>query len=136
MTRFLSLALVGVLLPVLALADVPGPINAVVVSVYDGDTFTADASPWPGITIRVSVRVDGVDTPEIRGECQEEKDLAIRAREFVQATVGEAVRLTNVRHGKYAGRVVAEVWVGQQNLAELIIREGLGRPYAGGARDG
>ncbi len=27
-------------------------------------------------------------------------------------------------------------WVGQQNLSKLIIREGLGRPYAGGARDG
>ena len=26
----------------------PGPVNALVVSVYDGDTFTADAMPWPG----------------------------------------------------------------------------------------
>ncbi len=50
MTRLFGLALVGVLLPVLALADVPGPINAVVVSVYDGDTFTADANPWAGPT--------------------------------------------------------------------------------------
>ena len=41
-------------------------VPAAVVSVYDGDTFTADAYPWPGITMRVSVRVDG---PEIRGAC-------------------------------------------------------------------
>ena len=136
MIRLPVFALALALLPALALADVPGPINAQVVRVYDGDTLTVDAQPWPGITIRVSVRVDGIDTPEIRGRCQAEKDLAIRARDFVRATVGEAVQLTNVRLGKYAGRVIAVVWVGGQSLAEMIIAEGLGRPYDGGVREG
>jgi endonuclease YncB( thermonuclease family) len=27
---------------------IPGPVNAHVISVYDGDTFTVDAVPWPG----------------------------------------------------------------------------------------
>ncbi len=67
---------------------IPGPVNARVVSVYDGDTLTVDAEPWPGLTARTKVRVAGVDTPEIRGKCQTEKDLAIRARDFVRATVG------------------------------------------------
>jgi len=115
---------------------VPGLINARVVSIYDGDTFTVDATPWPGVTIRVSVRVDGVDTPEIRGKCQVEKDMAIEAREFVKETIGENVHLVNVRHGKYAGRVVAKVLVNGQDLAALIIGAGLGRPYQGGAREG
>ena len=128
--------IVTVVGPAVALADVPGPITAQVVSVYDGDTLTVDAKPWPGVTMRVSVRVDGIDTPEIRGRCQAEKDLAIQARDFVRATVGEAVQLTNVRLGKYAGRVVAEVWIGGQSLAEMVIQAGLGRPYDGGAREG
>ena len=115
---------------------IPGPINARIVSVYDGDTLTVDAKPWPGLTARTSVRVDGVDTPEIRGECQEEKDLALRARDFVRATVGAEVRLTNIRLGKYAGRVVADVWVNEQKLSDLLIAESLGRPYHGGHREG
>ena len=121
MRGLLTFALALALLPAVALADVPGPINAQVVSVYDGDTLTVDAKPWPGVTIRVSVRVDGIDTPEIRGLCQAEKDLAIQARDFVRATVGEAVQITNVRLGKYAGRVLAVVWVGGQSLAEMVL---------------
>ena len=104
-------------------------------SVYDGDTLTVDAMPWPGVTIRTSVRVDGVDTPEIRGKCQAEKDRAIRARDFVRQAVGQTVRLADVRHGKYAGRVVARVALGNgQDLAVQLIAEGLGRAYAGGRR--
>ncbi len=99
-------------------------------------TFTADAIPWPGITIRTSVRVDGVDTPEIRGECQAEKDMAIEAREFAEAALGESVLLADVRQGKYAGRVVARVLAGEQDLATMLVEAGLGRVYHGGTREG
>ncbi len=52
---------------------IPGPIPADVIGVYDGDTLTVDAHPWPQITVRTSVRVRGIDTPEIRGKCSSEK---------------------------------------------------------------
>ena len=45
---------------------ITGPVAAKVIKVYDGDTFTVEAYPWPGITTKASVRVNGVDTPEIR----------------------------------------------------------------------
>ena len=70
------------------------------------------------------------------GKGQAEKDLAIRARDFVRTTVGAQVQLTNVRFGKYAGRVVADVWVNEQKLSDLLIAENLGRPYHGGRREG
>ena len=99
MRRFLPIVLAVAFAPAAATAaeTIPGPINARVVSVYDGDTLTVDAEPWPGLTARTSVRVAGVDTPEIRGECQAEKDLAVQARDFVRSTVGAQVQLTNVR---------------------------------------
>ena len=102
----IALALVW---PATALADpITGPITAHVVSVYDGDTITVDADPWPGMMIRVGVRVDGVDTPEILGQCDEEKALAVRAGDRVrELMVGAAVELRNVRRGKYAGRTPA-----------------------------
>jgi endonuclease YncB( thermonuclease family) len=55
-----------------------GPVSAKVIKVYDGDTFTVEAYPWPGITAKASVRVDGVDTPEIRGKCEAEKQKALK----------------------------------------------------------
>ena len=138
MRRHLLVALIAALTPgaVLAAEVISGPINARVVSVYDGDTLTVDAAPWPGLTARTKVRVAGVDTPEIRGKCQAEKDMAVRARDFVRATVGAQVQLTNVRLGKYAGRVVADVWVNGRKLSDLLIAENLGRPYRGGRREG
>ena len=61
---------------------IPGPIIATVVSVYDGGTITVNAHyPWPGTTIRIAVRVNGIYTPEIRGLCDAEKELAKRARD-------------------------------------------------------
>jgi len=86
--RYLVAALL--LLPSVTYAadTIPGPIVATVVSVDDGDTLTVNAYPWPGMTIRTAVRVNGVDTPEIRGLCDAEKELAKRARDYVRATVG------------------------------------------------
>ena len=138
MRPHLPIALIVAFAPAAAVgADlIPGPINAHVISVYDGDTLTVDAEPWPGLTARTKVRVAGVDTPEIRGKCQAEKDLAVRARDFVRATVGAEVQLTNVRLGKYAGRVIAVVWVNGRKLSDLLIAENLGRPYHGGRREG
>jgi len=39
-------------------------------SVHDGDTITVTINKWPTITgERIPVRIDGVDTPEINGDC-------------------------------------------------------------------
>ena len=62
--------------------------------------------------------------------------MAVRARDFVRVTVGARVQLSNVRLGEYAGRVVADVWVNEQKLSDLLIAENLGRPYHGGRREG
>jgi len=117
---------------------ITGPVAAKVVKVYDGDTFTVEAYPWPGLEAKASVRVNGVDTPEIRGKCEAEKRKAIEAREFVKWLIlGETVFLENIKYGKYAGRVVADVKLkGGSSLADKIINQGLGREYHGGRREG
>jgi len=51
--------------------------------------------------------------------------------------LGEVVFLENVKYGKFAGRVVADVKLGSgDSLAAKIISQGLGREYHGGAREG
>lgn len=108
-----------------------------VLSVYDGDTVKVEAAMWPGLTWTGSVRIQGVDTPELRGKCAGEKRKARAARDFVKGRVGKRVMLLNVKKGKYAGRVVARVRLADgTDLTELLIRSRHGRPYDGGRRHG
>ena len=56
-----------------------------IISVYDGDTFTARFNIWINQYVVSSVRVLGVDTPELgyRAKCEKEAELAIKARDYV-----------------------------------------------------
>ncbi len=108
---------------------------AQVISVYDGDTFKVEVMVWPGFIWKGNIRVEGVDTPEIKGKCDQERSLAIKARDFVIDKIGKTVILENVKHGKYAGRVVATVLLEDgSNLANILIDVGLGQPYNGGKK--
>ena len=111
-------------------------VTARVTDVYDGDTFTVDAEVWPDIGWSGSVRVRNVDTPEIRGDCDREKRLAVAARDYVrELLIDEAVTLTEVDNDLYGGRVLAHVQLKDgENLADLLIANGYGRPYDGGTR--
>ncbi|MCB0221796.1 MAG: thermonuclease family protein [Chrysiogenetes bacterium] len=104
---------------------------------YDGDTCTftiPDVHPLLGE--RIGVRVRGIDAPEIRGRCEAEKALARAARDRLRALLAEAVRidLVNVSRGKYF-RIIADVEADGMNVADILLREGLGRGYSGQARE-
>jgi len=41
-----------------------------VTSIYDGDTFRANIEGYPAIVgEHMSIRINGIDTPELRGKC-------------------------------------------------------------------
>ena len=111
----------------------PKPVLGRVYSVYDGDTISVLG--YQGETAyRFSVRVLGVDTPEMRGKTDLEKKLAAKAKAFVeQRCLDKIVELKNHVKEKY-GRVCAEVWIDGSNLASELITAGLGKPYDGGAK--
>jgi endonuclease YncB( thermonuclease family) len=46
-----------------------GPVMARVIRVYDGDTILVRARIWVDQEIEIRVRLAGVDTPEIKGQC-------------------------------------------------------------------
>ena len=103
-------------------------------SVYDGDTFRVTIAGWPSIVgENIPVRVAGIDTPEIRGKCLREKELARKAKAFVRNRLAQAhtIELRNIRRGKYF-RLVANVYVDGQDLTQMLISQGLGVPYDGG----
>lgn len=113
-------------------------VPASVVYVYDGDTLTVDAFPWPGQTQRTRVRVHGIDTAEMRGKCPIEKEKARAAKARTIELAGKQVTLVDIHLGKYAGRVVASVILQDgRDLATVLIDDGFARPYSGkGPRKG
>lgn len=115
---------------------VKGPIEAKVIRVLDGDTLVVRARPWVGVEVETRVRLLGVDTPELRGGCEEERRLAVAARELLETTVaGGTVFLHEVRHDKYGGRVLARVETPSgADCADALIAAGLARPYGGQRR--
>lgn len=115
-----------------------GPVSAQVVEVLDGDTFVADAEIWPGQTLRVNVRIRGIDAPEMKSRCQAERDAALMARSALAELVAErAVSLTNIGSAKYYGRVLADVSTETgAAIGAAMLKDGLVRPYGGGKRAG
>jgi endonuclease YncB( thermonuclease family) len=102
--------------------------NARVASIHDGDT------------ISLSIRLAGVDTPELGhlAKCPAEASAAQTARLYVAKqvnTVDRRVTFEVVGSDKYH-RTLARVFVDGRDLSEMIIAAGLGRTYAGGKREG
>lgn len=118
-------------------STLPGPFPAQVIKVVDGDTLRASIQIWLGQTTVTSIRVRGVDTPELRGKCAEEKDKALQAKAQVSlwAPPDAAIQVLNVQTDKYGGRVVADVLLPDGRLLrDALIEAGLARPYDGTKR--
>lgn len=113
------------------------PLQATVVRVYDGDTITVDIPGWPELVgDNISIRVDGVDTPEIRGKTEREKALAIIARDEVRKVIpnGSTVCLTDCKRGKYFRLICGVETIDGIDLTRYLINGGYGIPYHGGKR--
>jgi endonuclease YncB( thermonuclease family) len=109
------------------------PVTVKVLSCYDGDTCRADAEILPG---RDRIRLANADAPEIEGQCRDEINRAIEARDYTRALVaGKIVTLTAIEPDKYRKRVDAYVRLPDgRDLGDALIAAGLARPYSGEQR--
>ena len=108
-----------------------------VISVYDGDTFFANIEGWPDIVGKnIGIRINGIDTPEIRGKCIEEISKAKEARAALVSLIYSSsnIELRNIKRGKYF-RLVADVFANDKNVADYLINKKLAIPYDGGTKE-
>ena len=105
--------------------------------VYDGDTLTVTIPGYPAIFgRRVGVRVRGIDTPEIRGfktfcEAYLARVARDEASRFLKS--GGVIHLKRPERGKYF-RIVADVRVGNRDLASYLVSKRLAVRYDGGTK--
>lgn len=96
----------------------------------DGDTIKSPAG--------VKYRLLGLDAPETYlAKCIEELDLGTAAKRRLQELIdtGKARLVESGRLDKY-GRTLATLYIAGADVAGILIKEGLARPYAGGKREG
>jgi len=120
--------------------------NITIVSCYDADTCrvnlprSAFNDDWAYELFghNIPIRVEGIDTPEIKGKCEKEKNLAKEARELVRGLLNNAQTITltlddnpkEVR-GKYF-RIVGRLIADGVDISDLLIwrQEGLKVPFS------
>lgn len=110
--------------------------QAVYHTCYDGDTCMMSL---PGIHPlfgdHIPVRLAGIDTPEMKGQCERERRLARRARDVVRSALSQAetIHLRKASRDKYF-RIDARVIANGQDLSAVLIEQGLAVPYDGGTK--
>lgn len=110
--------------------------NVKYVKNYDGDTITFNISYLhPIIGENISVRVNGIDTPEIKGKCEKEKIDSKRVKTFVNNELKNAktIDLVNINREKYF-RILADVVYDGKNLKQELIKNGFAVEYNGGTK--
>lgn len=108
-----------------------------IIKVYDGDTFYVRIPKYPAIIgENIAIRIDGIDTPEIRSQLLAERQKAHMARNFVlnKLMCAKSIVLKNIKRDKYF-RIDADVFVDGKNIADILVEEKLGYRYDGGTKE-
>lgn len=105
--------------------------------VYDGDTVTLCWLDKNGEKVRIGCRINGIDTPELRGSSEEEKVLALKAKERLSKEVlNKFVIIRNEGLEKY-GRVLADLETDDhKSIMEYMLEDSeICKPYTGGTKE-
>ena len=99
---------------------------AAAIRVIDGDTFDHDG---------VRIRIADIDTPELRGRCTYETELAARARSRLRTLLAagavELHPLPNGRDEDRYGRKLRIVTQRGRSVGDVLVAEGLARTWTG-----
>lgn len=103
-------------------------------SVIDGDTIILDTSKESPLIKKLGLRVRilGIDTPEKKGKCQKEKNLALQSQKLTENLIGKnEIILKNIKWDKFGGRLDATVIVKNVDIAQEQLKKGLAVAYFG-----
>ena len=102
-----------------------------VCKVYDGDTCTVAWVDHRGKKVRISCRIKGINTPEMRDKSVHQRELAVQAREKLRdAVLHQHVTIKDPSSDKY-GRILADLVTDQlpSVVAYMLSFTDLCRPY-------
>ena len=110
--------------------------NAKCVRVVDGDTIDATIDLGFDTWKKIRIRLVGMNAPESRTRDLEEKAKGLAAKSFLNNLLDKHQNnfiLHSQGVGKY-GRCLGNIFLGDQNVNDLMINEGHAVAYHGGKR--
>jgi len=115
--------------------------EAEVTSVYDGDTCTLQIACGFDMYTKVTFRLTGIDTPEMKSKDQEQKIKATAARDHLRERILGKKVIVNTKEREKYGRWLGVLWVPEDGTSEIgeslndeMIRLGHAKPYDGGKK--
>ena len=112
---------------------VPPITDGIVIKVYDGDTITlAQKLPYENSPLfRFAIRLNGIDSPEIKTKYESEKKYAERSRDALHQLIFEkTVTLKNISLEKY-GRILADLYYNDIHVNKWLLDNKYAIPYDG-----
>ena len=97
---------------------------------YDGDTCYIIHKGAKEL-----IRIRNLDTPEIKGKCIQEKQLAIKARDYINKRIKNAKSIRFERLGRdYYNRILGDIYIDNWKISIQVIQKGLGKEYRKGIK--
>lgn len=116
---------------------IPDIKKAYVIKVYDGDTITiATKLKLFGPKYKFSLRLSGIDAPEMKTKDIYEKKVAIKSRDWLSNKIlGKKIIIKNLSYEKY-GRLLADIFYKNKlSLNKQLINNKLAVKYDGGKKE-
>jgi len=106
-----------------------------VIKVYDGDTITVAAFlKGDPECYKFRVRLNGIDSPELRGSGENEKKHAVISRDALSSQILNKIITLDVKGNEKYGRVLADVLHNGINMNEWMVQNGYAVKYDGGTK--
>lgn len=104
--------------------------NSKIIKVYDGDSITA-IFEYNNVLYKWNCRLTGIDTPELKTKDENEKNLAIIARDALQEKIlNKIVKLHCYDFDKY-GRLLVDIYLEELHINKWLITEKYANIYDG-----
>lgn len=106
-----------------------------VTEIIDGDTIKVEMIDESDLIadLEYSIRISGIDTPEIKTSSKCEKELGLKAKEFLKNLIltDRYINIINPAWDKYGGRILAKLEVKGQSIGDIMIKNGYAIVYNG-----
>jgi micrococcal nuclease len=106
----------------------PYVYKAYIKEVFDGDTCTATVDLGMRVSMDIKIRLYGINAPEMRGG---DKGNGVRSREYLRNLIlGKDVIIKTYKDKtEKFGRWLAEIFVDDQNVNQVMVQDGYAKKY-------